>query len=218
MTESSHPYGRRALEGNGVHLVRERELARRVQNGLMRLYRVDLEHSVDAFIMPVEAGEREGLLVRESEEGVELALLLPELGAVLVDVSTGESLDPLCQIIEGVSHFVYVAHRANEGRTATQLELELQAEVDKYVVLASSLGAMNESTSRAIREALYERVHYSHDESSERGHRYRIANDTANRYVRKLERNFVTRCRFGEMHHELRRFYRAGQEEKLRAA
>ncbi len=207
------------LAGNGVGLVRERELARRVQAGLMRLYRVDGDASpeVDAFIVPAGDGEREGLLVRESDDGVELALLLPELGAAAFNVSTGESLDPFCQIIEGVSHFVYVSHRATEGRSTTQLELELQAEVDKYVILAASVTAMNEATSRTLRRALYERVQYAHDRGSERGARYRLANDNAHRYVRRLEREYLSRCRFGEMQTELRRFYRGGQEDKLRA-
>jgi hypothetical protein len=38
----------------------------------------------------------------------------------------------------------------------------------------------------------------------------------AHRFVRRLEREYVGRARFAEMRGELRRFFRVGQEEKLR--
>ncbi len=53
------------------------------------------------------------LEVRESEEGLELALYLPD--HALEDASR-PSLDVLCQVVEGVSHFVYLSTRAACGR------------------------------------------------------------------------------------------------------
>ena len=207
----------RALEGNGVELVREIALASRIQRGLERLYRLDRAADVDAFVTHADEGEREALFVRESEDGLELLLRLPRLVERTVDVH-GAGLDPLCQIIEGVSHFVYLAHRASHGREATQLELELQAEVDKYVILASSLSDFDERTSRRLRERLYEDIAYVHDAGTEEGDRYRIANGCARRFTGRLERDYVTRARFGELQGALRRFFHMGQGEKLRAA
>jgi hypothetical protein len=43
-----------------------------------------------------------------------------------------------------------------------------------------------------------------------------VANDAAHRFVRRLERDYVGQARFGEMRIELRRFFRVGQEDKLR--
>jgi len=43
-----------------------------------------------------------------------------------------------------------------------------------------------------------------------------MANDLAHSFVRRLERDFVRHRRFGEMREALRRFYRMGQEDKLR--
>lgn len=202
---------RRRLEGNGAGLVREIALASRIQSGLERLYRLDRAADVDDFVTHADEGERETLFVRESEDGLEMSLRLPRL----VD---GGGIDPLCQIIEGVSHFVYLADRASQDREATQLELELQAEVDKYVVLAASLPDFDETTSRRLRESLYEHVAFVHDEGSPLGERYRMANAVARRFVSRLEREYVTRARFGELQSELRRFFHLGQAEKLRAA
>ena len=199
------------LEGNGVELVRERALAGTVQEALERLYWLDRVADVGDYLKEAEAGEREALLLREANDGaLEMTLRLPAL--------EGEAgLDVLCQIIEGVSHFVYVVERARVQREATQLEMELQAEVDKWVVLAASLrGSLDVGRSADLRARLYERVSFEHDEASEEGQRYRLANDAAHRFVRRMEREYVGRARFGEMRVELRRFFHEGQEEKLR--
>jgi hypothetical protein len=199
-----------SLEGNGVGLVREIALASRVQRGLERLYRLERAADVDAFVALADDGEREALLVREAEDGaLELALRVPRLDG---------DLDPICQIIEGVSHFVYLSDRATRRREATQLELEVQAEVDKYVVLAESIAGFDETTSRRLRERLYEDVAFVHAADSPEGERYRVANACARRFTSRLEREFVARARFGELHAALRAFFHMGQGEKLRAA
>jgi hypothetical protein len=206
-----------ALEGNGALLVRERALAAAIQKGLERLYQLERVVDVNAFVQPADEGEREALLVRESEDGtVEMALRLPLLGRRDIDVAEGADLDPLCQIIEGVSHFVYLTDRADSGREATQLEMELQAEVDKYVVLAAAVGRLDERSSARLRRRLYEAVSFEHAANTELGERYRLANGLAHRFVIGLEQRYLARRRFGEMRGELRRFYRMGQEEKLR--
>ncbi len=211
------------LEGNGAGLLRERALAAAIQGGLERLYQLDRVADVEAFVSAAEEGEREGLMVRMAEDGaVEMSLRLPPLGRPEFDLLSGKDLDPLCQIIEGVSHFVYLAARAREDRRTTQLELEVQAEVDKYVVLIGVLGGVDEPRSARLRGRLYDDVSFTFAEGTEIGDRYRIANHVAARFVRRLERKYLQRRpdgpRVGDLHRELRHFYRLGQEEKLRLA
>jgi hypothetical protein len=212
--------GERLLAGNGAGLVRERAVAEAVQRALERLYQLEEVPDVDAFIEPAENdGAREALLVHDAGDGaIELALRLPKLGARAIDVSRDADLDPLCQIIEGVSHFVYLADRARVEREATHLELELQAEVDKWVVLAAWLGAPDLRASATLRRRLYEDVAFTHDESSETGGRYRLASERAHAFVRRLERAYLGPRRWMDLREALRRFYRVGQEEKLRLA
>lgn len=200
------------LAGNGAGVVREIALASRVQSALERLYHLDRAADVDGFVALADDGERETLFLRESEDGaLEMALRLPRL-------AEDGQLDVICQIIEGVSHFVYVAERAARNRETTQLELELQAEVDKYIVLAASMPGFDEHASRRLRGELFERASFVHDEASERGERYRVASRCARRFVARIERDYVARARFAEMHGELRRFFHMSQGEKLRAA
>jgi hypothetical protein len=202
--------GADVLAGNGANLIRERNMAARVQEALERLYGVDRVVDVGDFLDRAADGQRETLVVREDEGGdVRVSLKLPALGREA-------GLDGLCQVIEGVSHFVYVVERVRSGRAATQLELELQAEVDKWVVLAASLVSLDADSSAALRARLYEDVVFVHDARSELGERYRIANDSANRFVRRLERDCVGTARVVELRARLRQFFQVGQEEKLR--
>jgi hypothetical protein len=200
-----------ALAGNGVSLVRERALALRVQRGLERLYRLIPTADIGDFVRGADMGERETVLVREAEGGeLEISIALPALGGV------DGQLDTICQLIEGVSHFVYLAERARLGRAATQLELELQAEVDKWVVIAASIRPFDAGRSASLRARLYEHVAFVHGAESELGERYRLANAAAHGFVRRLEREFVRGARFSELQGELCRFFHVGQEEKLR--
>ncbi len=198
-------------------LVRARALAVRVQEALERLYRLDRMVNVEDFVCGADAGEREALLLREGQDGdLEVSVRLPQLSEAGGDVD----LDTLCQIIEGVSHFVYVVERARVGRGATQLELELQAEVDKWVVIAASMRSFDTSRSARLRARLYEDFVFVHDADNraerELAERYRVANDAAHGFVRRLEREYIGPARFGELRAELWRFFHIGQEGKLR--
>ena len=213
----------RCLAGNGAALVRERALAAQVQGALERVYQLDRVADVGDYLLGAEAGEREALFMREAHDGaLEMMLRLPRLGSLApamadVDAEVPDArLDALCQIIEGVSHFVYVVERARVSRVTTQLELEAQAEVDKWVVLAGCIQGFDARQSAALRARLYENVSFEHDRESELGERYRVANDTAHGFIRKLEGDYLRPARYDEMRAELRRFFHVGQEEKLR--
>jgi hypothetical protein len=189
-----------SLRGFGVDLI-----ASRVQASIERFYDIERVADVAHFVSP-SAG-REQLLVREASDGaVEMKLHLPE---------RGEGLDAVCQIIEGVSHFVYVATRASQDRGTTALELEMQAEVDKWVVLAGDLESLDVERSSALRARLFENVTYVEGEHVER---YRVANRAALRFLRRLEHTHLARRRFGDLRRELHAFFRSGQEDKLRRA
>jgi hypothetical protein len=198
-------------------LARLRAIAVRVQAALERLYQLERIASIEDFVESGGAGEREALLLREAPGGdLEVRVTLPALSAP----GSGLPFDTLCQIIEGVSHFVYVVERARRGRKTTQLELEVQAEVDKWVVLAASMRSFDARGSAELRARLYEGFALVHDgetlEHRELAERYRVANDAAHGFVRRLEREYVGPARFAELHAALWRFFHVGQEGKLR--
>ncbi len=179
-----------------------RRAASDVQARLASYYQLEPGVPVADYVLPSAPGSREALLVRQADDHLELRLLLPK------DISLGpEPTDGFLQLVEGVSHFMLVVERARRGLPTTQLELELQAEVDKFALLG---GELPQSAGRHMHQRLYEQVSFLHHASSEQGARYRLANGLAARFVhRLLSRRPALKRR------ALQRFHGAGQAEKL---
>lgn len=188
-------------------------LPARIQARLARLYGIEAP-SVDGFVRIEEHG-REIVYVREHEDELEIAVHLPRH----VLESRDPTLDGVCQIAEGVSHFLYIAERARRQLPTTWLELELQAEVDKFVLLSDIVPdvASRFDTRRAahLRERLYTKVCFTHAEGTDEGERYRVANTIAARFTEKVAR---LRTAGGSVVRALRDFHGAGQREKLEIA
>ena len=133
---------------------------------------------------------------------------------------THDNLADYLTAAEGVSHFVYVAWNTGHDKPVTLLELELQAEVDKYVLgvwLLREQGAGR--FPRELHRALFERRistggRCRSDRPVSHGVQLRCALLPARRAT-LLERRThgVTR----DLLAELRRFYRWGNVRKLRA-
>ena len=181
--------------------------ARSVQRSLERFYQLEDGPDITDFVRTTDGPSRETLLVRHADDGLELALVLPA-------TDDGDASDSYVQMIEGVSHFVYVAERARIDLPATELELELQAEVDKFVLLAFDEEELVMERVRDVHRSLYEDVAFLHAPDSEHGRRYRLANELAARIAVRIA------ARADDPHRQsfLRRFYRAGQTDKIRLA
>ncbi|MGD2128307.1 MAG: hypothetical protein PVJ33_14240 [Lysobacterales bacterium] len=162
----------------------------------------------------------ETLLLQEDEHGVAVSLYLDQ--AILDRLETrdpaaalrSDLLDDLCKVIEGLSHFNYVAWRASRDRSVTLLELELQAEVDKFV---STMQLARQERDKELMDGLHGRLFDSirfHDHLSRRQlERYRAASEYAARFCRALKPRL--RGRGEDVMRELRRFYRMSLGEKI---
>lgn len=191
---------------------------RSVQLEIERVYGLERTADVVDFVRMGAESSRETLVLRQRDDELEIALVLPPVSDPLELTAPhyGPS-DAWLQLVEGVSHFVYVAERARTELPATMLELELQAEVDKYaahLLAGNGVGAIRER-SRILRERLFEGARFLDAPESVEGERYRTAHRLAARYAAALERRYVDRGRLAELAVELRRFYRMGAREKL---
>ena len=182
-------------------------LAARIQRKLATLYRVEAP-AVDGFVRESESG-REVLELRERRKSLDLALYLPREA---MDPDAPVSLDLYCQVAEGVSHFLYLVERARRRLPTTQLELELQAEVDKYLLVLEALTHAPAAHRNDVRDRLFGRVRFLHAAGSEQGDRYRMANHLAARFVGTLSKRHHTSDSPRE---RVRRFFDAGQREKI---
>jgi hypothetical protein len=120
--------------------------------------------------------------------------------------------------LEGVSHFLYLAWNAGHDRPVSLLELEMQAEIDKYV---ASYWLMREQLpgrfpSELLR-LLFERTRIDSRLARGREAMYRDASRYAEKFCRRLEQSLrgARGDSGGEVLAELRRFYRLTNARKL---
>ena len=202
-----------------------------VQAHLEAIYGLECEERAERFLVGREmalalggtARADEELLVLEGEEGLELALYLaPELlkrlrayeGKSPESVLEG-ALDSYCELAEGVSHFLYLTHASALGRTVSLLELEVQAEVDKFATCVL-LGWKASDRNRAedLHHRLFDKVSYRSTLTPDERSRYVEANRLSRNYCRGLFRH-ISQRRLDRLLSDLRYSYRLGAAAKL---
>jgi hypothetical protein len=202
------------------------EVLAQVQRGLEGLYRIETDLHVGDYVIDeatrdqlgVARAPREQLLMAETGGELEVALYvdprtLDNLAAHDPRESLGDhNLQDFLHAVEGVSHFVYVAWRARRGRPVSPFELELQAEIDKYVTCLLTMWPQPPSD---LRLRLFDHFELEPGMDEEERSRYLAANSNARAYAASLESRFVARAGVPDMLAELRRFYRLGAQEKL---
>lgn len=201
-----------------------------LQAQLERLYGIRCEYRARDFLVDAEAAKalgstgrsREELLVLHDGDAVDLALYLEP--ALLERVSRlehqpdtllDEELPSFCEVTEGVSHFLYMAQTASLERHVSLLELEAQAEVDKFALCTLlRWGKDVAGWAGSLMGTLFDRVRFSERLSAPEHWRYSEANRLARRYCARL----LPTIRKGNLEpllSELRHAYRLGAEAKL---
>jgi hypothetical protein len=129
------------------------------------------------------------------------------------DVWLGMYVDPEDRadtgtILEETSHLFCIAWHATQDRPVTKLVLEMQADVDRYAFARLNGGNPHEHLEN------FEWLLAAGD--PEREH-YEVAHESARRYCGGLTRRYPARGDIPSLVAELRGFYRAGCNAKLRA-
>lgn len=192
-----------------------------LQRVIQHVYEIDLRHRVADFTTsdPVFARRfgsahqpMEQLIFRENGEDVDVSLYLDNKVVNALDTSTGPpSMNMVCLAVEGVSHFVHFCWRSQYGVDVSLLELEIQAEVDKYVLLTDLYGE------EGMHQRLFEEYLLQRGMSRQLEERYKSANRFAAKYCHRLKRDYIQPGRTEAMLNELRRFCRKTQREKIYA-
>jgi hypothetical protein len=204
-----------------------------LQDLLAGIYDVPLAHDVYDFLVTdpecVPRGEQappceEQLLV--AREGDEVAIALYLDPQVLERLAAADPLERLTAAnladwwtaLEGVSHFHYLAFHAGHDHEVSRLELETQAEVDKYVATLSLLRQQApQHFPRELHSILFDRTHVDPRLPGERAALYRRASAYAARFCRRIEGRLRRPAEEAsrDMAAELRRFYRLTEARKL---
>lgn len=220
-----------------------------IQASLCRLYDIRISCEVADYVCDRDTVEAtagpehergEVLIVVEEPDGLTVGLYVDPAAVEHLEMTGGDAwMDEgrrwaACLATEGVSHFLYLVFRVDSDTSVSQLELELQAEVDKYatavmgseMVLEENMHGMLEGNgvgairarSREVRRRLFHEAEFLDGAGSAEGDRYRMAHRRAARYTASLERRFLDRGDIPAFLRELRRFYRRGLRGKLEAS
>lgn len=204
-----------------------RELLLLVQRRLEAFYALTPHEPVTDFLIAEDEaaaypGGGSRTLLRQNGDEISVGVVFEDhVGECLSRADPREHLDrtnlgSFCTMTEEVSHFVYLLFCARAQRTVTELELELQGELDKYLNAVFLLTSQRDGVvSSRLREMLFHEYQLVADVSPERAERYRLASELAFRYSGFLEENFLRPSRLDDLAREARRFYRLGQREKL---
>lgn len=204
------------------------------QRQLQSIYEVYVPHAVSDFVTTdqqivsrLTKGDkdhlREKLLVLQEGEDIDLSLYLhTDVIKTMIEQTTEDQLEPehfenLCLAIEGISHFLYLTWRALQQHNVSLLELELQAEVDKYILILFFLKKLNKPGQiNQLRKILFENIKFDDALNEIELVRYQEANYYAARYCQLLESRYLQEFGSNQMVCELRQFYRLGQNAKFR--
>lgn len=206
----------------------------RLQGILERTYDLDNCHKATDFLVtcpefardfgfrPDGKAGTERVLVAQDTDQVDLAVYLDrEVVARLgredpVKSLHDGNLEDFWTAIEGVSHFVYLIWNAARQRSVTRLELELQAEVDKFVTTALLVASQQGGRVPAeLHSWLFDLWRLDESIQGEDADRYNCANRYAGRYCQRLAKEHL-RSGAGSLFPEIRRFYRFTQRRKMR--
>lgn len=210
------------------------DLLAAMQGQLGRLYDVELQQDVRDYVVTDRAMRAalmagapgrhsdEQLIVVESDGGVDLALYLDrEVLERLASADprenlSGTNLADFWTVLEGVSHFHYLVWNAAFDKPVTLLELEMQAEVDKYVSTRLLLQEQPAATLGApLLQRLFEDPWFDPELDRVEMDRYQAASTFAGRYCANLEASFPVAPFTPDLLRELRTFYRLPQTAKI---
>jgi hypothetical protein len=203
-----------------------------MQACLAELYGLDLNYRVDDFLITDRqlAGSLgasaddidEELLILEDDDSAAVSLYLErelvdrlERDNPLTSLNDRNLADFLIAL-EGVSHFTYFVYKASLDRSVTLLELELQAEVDKFIAAATLLHTQGERVPAGLHHWLFTLPRLRDGLDAVAAERYEHANHYAARYCNQLWPQIRSHCVSEDVRNELRRFYRLPRELKIR--
>lgn len=206
----------------------------RLQSRLQDLYEIDNDLDIGDYLITntdlaglLDTGgsnrqAREKLFVFQNQGELNLSLYLHDDVVKSLEKQDPQkrldqdNLQDFCLALEGTSHFVYLTWNARHDRPVTMLEMELQAEVDKFVMISEYMRRQTAGLEPGVlRRLLFESPSYHDDLNPEESRRYREANSFAERYCRSLDQGYIQGRNNTGLLRELRRFYRFRKSAKL---
>jgi hypothetical protein len=209
-----------------------KSVIRKMDRALKRLYNLEHSHGAEAFLIhrPILPSAGQGAFFIHSRPGEDLEVgifldksIRKELSQIKLWNPTEWAIPKLgafAVAAEEVSHFNYFIHHRSHGRPVSQLELELQGEIDKFLLTLFSghsllkEGDLLEKFERLL-EQFFQRYQLVENLSAEQRGRYEEASQHAKRFLLKHRAALSDPGKWDTAFRLLRRFYRLNLADKL---
>jgi hypothetical protein len=206
-------------------------LLAKLQGTLQSHYDLDVPYGIEQFFCSDKdvaqrlAHEQDGVCAARSDIGeehvfihqendtLEFTVYIDEALLSSLDNSAVCELDELCTVVEGASHAICLLWHAHNDRQVRPVDLELQAEIDKYVVLGCHMG--NRVERRELHRKLFDSSRYIDKPGTALFERYYTASTFAARYCQWLDHQFPNGGSKTPLLQELARFYRLSGRAKF---
>ncbi|MEZ4705130.1 MAG: hypothetical protein R3A11_08110 [Bdellovibrionota bacterium] len=179
---------------------------------LQFLYGWTSDLDIQSFLTPhTSSSASSSVLFRQNQEDVEISIVLrPKLFSLARRNNIPSMhLADFCELVEEISHFTYLTFCLQRQKRVSLLDLELQGEIDKY--LLSSQGFASE---KQLFERIFERSAYRQGMSIPMLHRYQLANHLGGKFIRKMGLHHGRGGFSSSLLQKLRWFYRRPSLEK----
>ncbi|MBI3295475.1 MAG: hypothetical protein HYZ71_12185 [Deltaproteobacteria bacterium] len=202
---------------------------RTVEGALKSLYAIDTPYRAEDFILRKQREDLkhlEGALCVRSGETVEVGIhLSPPVKKTATHLPlkrpvtewTFEQLNAFSIVTEEVSHFHYFLFQSHQGRPVSQLELELQGEIDRFLLCLLSVATPEKDFDNLI-DRLFDHYRLRDHVNAEQAARYEEANTLAKNFLLKHLKRISQHRDHEAMLRLLRRYYRLASSEKLALA
>ena len=134
------------------------------------------------------------------------------------DAISQSNLAEYCTVLEGVSHFLYLVSHVQARHSVRAIELELQAEVDKFFGILTLCGIQAQSIEIfGLVRWLFSQIKINKKMAPVLKRRYRLANYYAYKYCTKLLQNNMDGSGLDrdKLFKDLRYFYRLNFPQKV---
>lgn len=196
-----------------------------IDRALIDLYAIDSEMAATDFLLSPGNQTQSGALIIEkgtSEEDLNIGILLnPKIAEALTQFRTWPAINnPINEIrslavaTEEVSHFRYFVFHTLQSRAVSELEIEFQGEIDKFLVFYFAMGKIDSPGFDSLFQQFFEKFSFAPDLSEERRHRYEEAHRRAKSFISRLRGPLIEAKTPEAVFQYLRRFYRESGKAK----
>jgi len=209
-----------------------KSILQQIDHALASIYQINHQLKAADFVLSPQSNTKSGaILIHDPQEepktdSVEVGLIFnPAIHQELLTVSpdwfhlwTPEQHQAFSVVVEEVSHFRFFVFHAQAQRKMSQLELEFQGEVDKFLLFFFTLTQSRQDLAQSfdsLFSQVFENFSWVPHLSPEAQERYQAANQMAREYIQKNRTLFLSPGHFVELFTQLRKFYRLSPEERF---